>query len=289
VSTTISTTFGERIHPITGEKKVIDYIGITGKEGDSVYAVADGDIIDVGFDKTLGNYIVLATLSGEEVIYGHLSGSKVPKGAQIKAGDIIGLMGKSGNATGTFLSLTVKVNGEAEDPMLYFEMDLGEETITYNGREYKKSELCNATLKWLELSEKDRMLSSYFPPEFMIFEETWGVTLTAENITSTSVTIKCIQSGGNPTGELQTGSWYILETWTKEKGWIQMPYIIDGEIGWTSEAWIIPMNDTCEWKVNWEWLYGAVPSGKYRIGKSIMDFRGSGDFDTATYYAEFEL
>ena len=89
VSTTISTTFGERIHPITGEKKVIDYIGIAGNEGDSVYAVADGDIIDVGFDKTLGNYVVLATLSGEEVIYGHLSGSKVPKGAQIKAGDII--------------------------------------------------------------------------------------------------------------------------------------------------------------------------------------------------------
>ena len=195
--------------------------------------------------------------------YGHLSGSKVPKGAQIKAGDIIGLMGKSGNATGTFLSLTVKVNGEAVDPMLYFEMDLGEETITYNGREYKKSELCNATLKWLELSEKDRMLSSYFPPEFMIFDETWGVTLAAENITLTSVTIKCTQSSGEPTGELQTGSWYILETWTKEKGWIQMPYIIEGEIGWTSEAWIIPMNDTCEWEVDWEWLYGAIPSGKY--------------------------
>ena len=289
VSITISTAFGERIHPITGEKKVIDYIGIAGKEGDSVYAVADGDIIDVGFDKTLGNYIVLATLSGEEVIYGHLGGSKVPKGAQIKAGEIIGVMGKTGTATGVFLSLSVKVNGEAVDPMLYFEMDLGEETITYNGREYKKSELCNATLKWLELSEKDRMLSSYFPPEFMIFEETWGVILTAEDITSTSVTIKCIQSGGKPTGELQTGSWYILETWTKEKGWIQMPYIIDGEIGWTSEAWIIPMNDTCEWKVNWEWLYGAVPSGKYRIGKSIMDFRKSGDFDTAIYYAEFEI
>ena len=289
VSTTVSTAFGERIHPITGEKKVIDYIGIAGNEGDSVYAVADGDIIDVGFDKILGNYVVLATLSGEEVTYGHLDGSKVPKGAQVKAGDIIGLMGKTGNATGTFLSLTVKENGEAVDPMFYFEMDLGEETITYNGREYKKSELCNATLKWLELSEKDRMLSSYFPPEFMIFEETWGVTLTAENITSTSVTIKCIQSDGNPTGELQTGSWYILETWTKEKGWIQMPYIIDGEIGWTSEAWIIPMNDTCEWKVNWEWLYGAVPSGKYRIGKSIMDFRKSGDFDTAIYYAEFEI
>ena len=289
VSTTISTSFGERLHPITGEMKMIDYVGITGNQGDSVYAVADGDIIDVGFDNTLGNYIILATMTGEEVIYGHLDGSKVPVGAVVKAGDIIGLMGRTGNATGTFLSMTVKVNGEPVDPMIYLETDTQKETITYNGKEYDKSQLCNATLKWLELSEKERMLSSYFPPEFMIFDEKWGVTLTAEDVTSTGMTIICTQSGGNPTGELHTGSWYILETWTKEYGWKQMPYIINGEIGWTQEAWIIPMEDTVEWEVNWEWLYGAIPSGKYRIGKSITDFRGSGDFDTATYYAEFEI
>ena len=163
------------------------------------------------------------------------------------------------------------------------------ETITYNGKEYLKSELCNATLKWLELSVEERMLSSYFPPEFMIFEDIWGITLTAENITSTSVTIKCTQTAGNPIGELQTGSWYILEQWTQESGWKEMPYIIDGELGWTAEAWMIPMNDTCEWEVEWEWLYGTLPEGKYRIGKSIMDFRDSSDFDTATYYAEFNI
>ena len=287
VSTTISTTFGERVHPITGEKKQIDYIGIAGNEGDSVYAVADGDIIDVGFDNALGNYIVLATLSGEEVIYRHLDGSKVAVGTQVKASDIIGLLGKTGNATGSFLAISVKLNGEAVDPMLYFETDFLEETITYNGKEYKKSELCNATLKWLELSKQERMLSSYFPPEFMIFDETWGITLTAENITPTSVTIKCTQSSGKPTGELQTGSWYILETWTKENGWQEAPCF--AEVAWTEEAWLIPKDDTCEWKVNWEWLYGEIPSGKYRIGKRIDDFRKSGDFDTAIYYAEFEI
>lgn len=287
VSTTISSTFGERVHPITGEKIMLDYMGIAGKTGDSVYAVADGDIIDVGFDNTLGSYIVLATVAGEEVTYGHLSGSKVATGEKVKAGDIIGLMDKTGKATGSFLSISVKVNGETVDPMLYFETDFLEETITYNGKEYKKSELSNNTLQWLELSELERAYSSYFPPEFMIFDETWGVTLTAEDITSTGITIKCTQSGGNPTGELQTGSWYILETWTKENGWQEAPYF--AEVAWTEEAWMIPMNETCEWKVDWERLYGAIPSGKYRIGKIIMDFRGSGDFDTAVYYAEFEI
>lgn len=286
-STRISNGFGERIHPITGEKKMVDYIGIAGKQGDSIYAVSDGDIMDVGFDNTLGSYIVLVTATGEEITYGHLDGSKVPKGAKVKAGEIIGIMGKTGNATGPFLSISVKVGGEAVNPMPYFETDFLEETITYNGKEYKKSELCNATLRWLELSEQERMFSSYLPPEFMIFDETWGITLTAEDITSTGVTIKCTQSGGEATGELQTGSWYILETWTREYGWKEVPCFV--EVAWTEEAWMIPMNDTREWKVNWEWLYGAVPSGKYRIGKSIDDFRGTGDYDTAIYYAEFEI
>ena len=164
-----------------------------------------------------------------------------------------------------------------------------EETITYNGKEYKKSELCDATLHWLELSEQERMFSSYMPPEFMIFEETWGITLKAENVTPTSATIKCTQSDGEPTGELQTGSWYILENWTQESGWKEMPYVIDGEIGWTSEAWMIPMKGTCEWKINWEWLYGTIPEGKYRIGKELMDFRGPGDFDKAIYFVEFSI
>ena len=172
---------------------------------------------------------------------------------------------------------------------LMVESEASGETITYNGKEYKTSELCNATLEWLELSEKDRMLSSYFPPEFMIFDEKWGVSLTVDGLTTSGAIIKCTQSGGEATGELHTGSWYILENWTQENGWKEMPYVIDGEIGWNDIAWIIPMNDTIELEVNWEWLYGKLPVGKYRIGKSITDFRESGDYDTATYFVEFEI
>ena len=120
-------------------------------------------------------------------------------------------------------------------------------------------------------------------------DETWGVTLTAENVTPTSLTIKCTQSGGEPTGELHTGSWYILENWTQENGWMEMPYIIDGEIGWEDVAWVVPMNDTCKWEINWEWLYGKLPDGKYRIGKEITDFRATGDYDNTVYFVEFEI
>jgi hypothetical protein len=41
--------------------------------------------------------------------------------------------------------------------------------------------------------------------------------------------------------------------------------------------------------VDWGWLYGALPSGQYRIGKEIMNFRGAGDFDKSMAYAEFTV
>ena len=161
------------------------------------------------------------------------------------------------------------------------------ETITYNGKEYLVSELCDATLQWLEPSDQERMLSSYFPPEFASFVDIWGVSLSAENITPTGLTIKCTQSGGTPTGELLTGSWYILEEWTQEYGWQPVPYY--AEVCWTEEAWLIPKDSVTEWEVKWDWLYGTLSEGKYRIGKEIMDFRETGDYDEAVYYAEFEI
>lgn len=164
------------------------------------------------------------------------------------------------------------------------------ETIIYNGKEYKKSELCDATLHWLGLSEEERITSSYMPPEFMEITETWGVSVTAKDITVTGMNLVCTQSGGEPTGELQTGSWFILENWSKEKGWSEVNNLSQNlEVGWTDEAYMIPMDDTVEWEVNWEWLYGELPAGKYRFGKQIMDFRKSGDYDTAIYFAEFEI
>ena len=165
-----------------------------------------------------------------------------------------------------------------------------EETIIYNGKEYKTSELCNDTLYWLGLSEQERMFSSYLPPEFMEFEENYGIKLSLENITATGATIKCEQSGGEATGELETGSWYIVERWTQIDGWKEVETVIDKrQVGWTSEAYMILEDSTSEWEVNWEWLYGELPAGKYRIGKQITDWRAPGDYDTVLYYAEFEL
>lgn len=117
-----------------------------------------------------------------------------------------------------------------------------------------------------------------------------GVLLTVENVTSTGLTIKCSQAGRKPTGELITGSWYCIEKWTSENGWEDVEYILkENEVGWNDIGYMISEMGAVELEVDWEWLYGDLPAGKYRIGKEVMDFRKTGDYDTAMYYAEFNI
>lgn len=119
----------------------------------------------------------------------------------------------------------------------------------------------------------------------------WGVTLIAKDVTPEGMTLVCTQSGGSPTGELSTGTYYVLEQ-EVQGVWCIVEYAENmrgKEVCWDAVAWIIPMNDTVEWEVDWEWLYGSLEPGHYRIGKEIMDFRGTGDYDKEMYYAEFAI
>ena len=112
----------------------------------------------------------------------------------------------------------------------------------------------------------------------------WGLTLSVSNVTATGLTVIFTQSGGNPTGELMTGSYYRLESADGE-----LAYIVEGDVAWTSEAYMIPKDGSVSMSVNWEWLYGALEPGTYKIFKGVSDFRGPGDYDDREYSAEFTV
>ncbi len=112
-----------------------------------------------------------------------------------------------------------------------------------------------------------------------------GVTLHAEAVTDKGMTLVCTQSDGNPSGELQTGSPYWLEVRGNDGHW-QEAESYELEFGWSEEAYPIPANDTVRWEVDWSWLYGSLPDGTYRLSKEIMDFRGTGDYDTYRLYTD---
>ena len=118
----------------------------------------------------------------------------------------------------------------------------------------------------------------------------WGITLTAKEVSAKGLTLICTQSGGEAQGELQTGSWYVVQR--KENGiWKKAEYteIDEEQVGWTGEAWCIPKESTVEWEVDWSWLYDELPAGEYRIGKEIVDFMETGKYDETVIYAEFTV
>lgn len=116
----------------------------------------------------------------------------------------------------------------------------------------------------------------------------WGITVCAEDIRPTGLTLSIHQSGGQPTGQLQFGSDYILER--LEKGtWQPVPPTVQGEIAWDSLAYLVTMDGECQQEILWEPLYGSLSSGTYRIRKNFQDFRDTGDFDTQTLSLVFEI
>ena len=117
----------------------------------------------------------------------------------------------------------------------------------------------------------------------------WGVALSADNVTSKGLTIVCYQSGGENVAQLHTGTYYVLQKLESEM-WVDVEYLPqEYDVGWTMEALVIEKESATFWKINWEWLYGELPAGEYRIGKVITNFRATGDYDEEMFYAEFVI
>lgn len=118
----------------------------------------------------------------------------------------------------------------------------------------------------------------------------WGLKLLATDVAATGLTLIFTHSGGAPTGELDIGSCYVIES-RKDGQWVPLSYaeLNESEVGWTAEAHILPLSASTEFKVNREWLYGELPADDYRIGKEAMDFRQIGDYRQDILYAEFTI
>ena len=114
----------------------------------------------------------------------------------------------------------------------------------------------------------------------------WGLTLSVKNVTESGLTLVCTQSGGELTGELQTGSDYKLIV--LKEAWEDVPTIIE-DYGWNMIAYMVAKNDVTEFEYDWEWMYGKLPPGTYRMIKGFTQFREAGDYDDFAYWVEFEI
>lgn len=126
VAGTITSQFGHRVDPITGEGSSHTGNDIACAEGTPILAAADGVVtVANGLDSwggSYGYYIQIDHGSGLETLYAHCSSICVTTGQQVQAGQVIGYVGHTGRATGSHLHLEVHVNGSRTDAMRYFGM-----------------------------------------------------------------------------------------------------------------------------------------------------------------------
>ncbi len=115
----ITSKFGIRIHPVTGNRSFHNGIDIRGKSGTSVLCPTDGIVVDTGWAGALGRMVKIKTQSGHTLCFGHLSKIKCQTGQTIKRGQIIGNVGSTGRATGPHLHFTVYYLGNYMNPIKY--------------------------------------------------------------------------------------------------------------------------------------------------------------------------
>ena len=124
VAGTITSQFGHRIDPITGEVSSHTGTDIACAEGTPILAAADGVVtVANGLDNwggSYGYYIQIDHGGGLETLYAHCSSICVTTGQQVQAGQVIGYVGHTGRVTGNHLHLEVRIDGNRADAMQFF-------------------------------------------------------------------------------------------------------------------------------------------------------------------------
>lgn len=113
---TVTSKFGERIHPITKKPGFHTGIDIANKKGTPIYAAFSGSIQDCGTNEAYGNYILMRHSNNLYTFYGHCDSLNVRKGMNIRRGEVIALMGSTGYSTGPHLHFEIRIEGVRVDP-----------------------------------------------------------------------------------------------------------------------------------------------------------------------------
>ena len=124
VAGTITSQFGHRVDPITGEVSSHTGTDIACAEGTPILAAADGTVtVANGLDSwggSYGYYVQIDHGGGLETLYAHCSSICVTTGQQVQAGQVIGYVGHTGRATGSHLHFEVRANGNRVNPLQNF-------------------------------------------------------------------------------------------------------------------------------------------------------------------------
>ena len=176
-----------------------------------------------------------------------------------------------------------------------------EDIVLYNGRRYNKNWLGSETLEWIEMSEEERVKSNHYPEklekvgrfELSCNIDEWGISLSVDNVTPTGLTLVCKQEDFIPTTtndnwEIRFNSPYVIQKY-EYGSWQNVKIKAKEDVVWDIKEWVVENNAVSTMYIDWEWLYGELPAGEYRIQKEIENLKAPHDFSWKNIYARFVI
>ena len=116
----ITSTFGPRIHPITGLPGTHTGTDVAAPKGTAILAARGGVVTISTYNNSYGNYVVVQHDNGIATLYAHMSSRAVSEGQIVTQGQTLGYVGSTGSSTGNHLHLEFRVNGKRQDALNYY-------------------------------------------------------------------------------------------------------------------------------------------------------------------------
>jgi murein DD-endopeptidase MepM/ murein hydrolase activator NlpD len=123
-SAPVTSGFGWRIHPITGERRFHTGIDFGAAMGTPIYAIAPGKVELAGEKGGYGNTVIVNHSAGKSTLYGHASKLYVREGQQVVRGQAIAAVGSTGMSTAPHLHFEVRVHDKPVNPRPYLQQYL---------------------------------------------------------------------------------------------------------------------------------------------------------------------
>nr|MBF0223357.1 M23 family metallopeptidase [Desulfobulbaceae bacterium] len=115
----ITSEYGRRIDPINNQGAFHAGIDIRERLGAKIVTTADGIVIEKGYTKGEGNYLVIEHSEHFKTRYFHMQKSLVSRGDKVKRGQTVGLVGNTGRSTGPHLHYEIIYRGQSVNPINY--------------------------------------------------------------------------------------------------------------------------------------------------------------------------
>jgi murein DD-endopeptidase MepM/ murein hydrolase activator NlpD len=119
-----SSGFGMRTDPFSAKREFHRGMDFNGALGSDILAVADGVVAFSGRHPSYGNMVDIDHGNGYMTRYAHNQKNLVEPGQRVRAGEVIGLMGRTGRATGVHVHFEVWLNDRPVNPHAYLKEQL---------------------------------------------------------------------------------------------------------------------------------------------------------------------